>query len=530
MLRRITPRRLVFGALLAGFAAGLAWWTCTTPYAPQRLYAVIPPNATFVTLHYNLAGRADVFLRNPLTRSLLLALGLEEDALAALVRDPESRRWLQRLLARDLIITYTPDLAWTGRPAWIFGGWVGGAGQRLRLTLPLAGDPALRAAGQHGGRTIYELKARDLQVSGRIWFALAEGALIGCISSDPRDLAVILDMYDRRKPAEARRYLDELGKMTCGHPEALDKGWFRVGSGRDARVWAYSLSRLEPLAMAGVCCVNLPLRGPDSAARPADDAALGRLLGNLPLALLELPAATAQDLLRHVPPAWAVPIMETLGNVGGDRLFLAVLGDEYSGRFRGLKVPGLVAGVPGADELVSRQALAALLDKFNRQYRWGLIAQEEPAGERRLAVVESTSGTAYAQLGPRERLAYAFCPPWLLAGSNAETLAALLARHDRSEAQAEARAGPWRAALAAEPNAGFCWLDLDRGGKTLRLVLTAYAMKLLFEDPDRSQDLRGQLNEAKAWIDALAPLRTLSLWLKPDPRQMQVVFAAGAPE
>jgi hypothetical protein len=73
----------------------------------------------------------------------------------------------------------------------------------------------------------------------------------------------------------------------------------------------------------------------------------------------------------------------------------------------------------------------------------------------------------------------------------------------------------------------FARIDLARGGKTLRLALTTYALKLLLEDAQGTLRVRQRLNEAKAWIDSLAPLQTCRFWLRSDGQMMQVQFKAG---
>jgi len=71
------------------------------------------------------------------------------------------------------------------------------------------------------------------------------------------------------------------------------------------------------------------------------------------------------------------------------------------------------------------------------------------------------------------------------------------------------------------------WIDLAGGGKTLRLAVSTWSLKLFLEDPERTQATRDRLNELKAWIDALAPLETCRLTLASENDQTRLSFEMG---
>jgi hypothetical protein len=50
------------------------------------------------------------------------------------------------------------------------------------------------------------------------------------------------------------------------------------------------------------------------------------------------------------------------------------------------------------------------------------------------------------------------------------------------------------------------WLDLARSGKVARDAIATWSMAQMFLNSRNSKGAREQLNEAKAWIDAFAPL------------------------
>ena len=71
------------------------------------------------------------------------------------------------------------------------------------------------------------------------------------------------------------------------------------------------------------------------------------------------------------------------------------------------------------------------------------------------------------------------------------------------------------------------WADLREGGKSLRLLLTAWSLRLDERDRARTEETRQRIGEAKAWIDSLAPLGELRLTARRMGKDLLIEVAAG---
>ena len=95
-----------------------------------------------------------------------------------------------------------------------------------------------------------------------------------------------------------------------------------------------------------------------------------------------------------------------------------------------------------------------------------------------------------------------------------------------AEAQVSECAPEQRIRLSWARNAAV-WTDVVRGAKTLRLAISAYSLKLLVEDAQKTMMQRQRLNEVKAWIDALEPLGQCAIRAEPRSEDVLVHFRLG---
>jgi hypothetical protein len=291
---------------------------------------------------------------------------------------------------------------------------------------------------------------------------------------------------------------------------------------------SYEFSEVTPESLAGQVCGELSAKMAQAPAEGLKTGGLDRLLGDLPIAV----TMTSTTLLRpfteaRVRPLWLHLLGEVIFDQKSDVLAASLLTGDYGGRLKGIKIPALVAGIPVRDGEAALSWAAGALDRLNARYRWGLIPQELPTAGGRVFAVAGTGEGAYAALAPEEQAAYALCDGWLLLASNAQALQKLVERYAREESLLEAGPARWKHGLNEIQAPCYGWIDLARGGKTLRLAVTTYSLKLLMEDPRGSQKPRQRLNEAKAWIDSFAPLDTCRFWLGSDGRMLNVSFRAG---
>ena len=71
------------------------------------------------------------------------------------------------------------------------------------------------------------------------------------------------------------------------------------------------------------------------------------------------------------------------------------------------------------------------------------------------------------------------------------------------------------------------WIDLETGGKTAKLALAAYSLKLIFSDSDQADETLASINEAKAWIDALSVLEKGRMVLLEEEGEVELEFNIG---
>ena len=210
-----------------------------------------------------------------------------------------------------------------------------------------------------------------------------------------------------------------------------------------------------------------------------------------------------------------------MADAQGGSIALGVLAGDFSGRFKGLKLPTIMAGASVQDPEKTRKSIVEQIDVLNANSQWGLVPQELTVGEHHVFAIEGTARNLYSALDVNERVAYTTGEDWLLFSSNVEGLTNLLAAADRRGA-----AGVASREIPAAPVQGL--IDLEQGAKAIRLAITAYSFKLALEDPFGSQPKRQKLNEVKAWVDAISPLKTVRFWLRPEGDMTRVSFDAGA--
>ncbi|MBW7908967.1 MAG: hypothetical protein H3C50_08645 [Kiritimatiellae bacterium] len=521
-------RPLIFWVLLLAGCIATIWWAFYVPHNPQALFRAIPAQASWLTSHENLASRWDTISSNPLLASLASALEVEPEEWEELAQSEDTRKFLELLAHDEVVLAYVPELRATGRPAWVFGSWVGGRSQRFRWMLNSIKDPNLRRAASRNGWNVWVWTPKGLADGTRITFALVEGMLVGCIAPDTLGIEDVLMCYDGHLPslaedAEARSALTR---------DALDWGWVRMpqGNGWGPRIH-YALNLQSGGALAGQ--LYLPsaptLSTPAPSANQLDDFA--RLLGEHPAAALIVDRALARWWLDGALRSPVGREVEALlrGDESGS-VALALVGGAYSGRFMAVRLPALLAAVTSADPVQAAQGMRSAFDRLNAATPWGLVPQPVSVGTQRVFAIESTGRSPYASGDAKERIAYVPMQQSLAFSSNLETLTKLLREAQQKAGGAESVLSQGAQRMRDHHALGYLWFNLEEGAKLLRLAVTAWSLKLLVENPQGSQEMRQKLNEAKAWIDAMAPQKTLQVWVRPRQDLLEYEFKLGGDE
>lgn len=491
-----------FWALLLIFIGVLLWWTFYVPYQPERMARMIPLHAEYASHHEALAGRWDDFVSNPLARSLFTSMGLDPVDLKTMMDDPAVRPWMEKLLARDLVVAYVPASGQVRDPVWVMSGWIGSESIKLRWLLSRDKISGLRKIRRQAGGVYWVVDA-PIKTRENLSIALVEGVLVACFSRDPHAVRHVLDVYEGIEPRHPEwESLLKVG-ATLNTPDAPDQGWFFLPNEPDAVL--FSLDQADAHNFAGTLCwpesLTLPGMQPVNAETPS------RFMGGEPFAAVGASPEAVLTLSGLYLPEPAPSVIRQIGRMAPvDTVAGFLLGGEYSGSLMGIAIPSLMVAWPVDDETNSLALAAAVLDRLNSLYRWGLVVTESRVGERIAHVVESTDDTPYARLRTRENMAYTVIDGWFILSSHAGPLFKLMSRYDRPESLFEADLGGWQKNLRSSESGGFAWIDMGAGAKTIRLALSAYSIKLLFEDASNTRELRQRLNEIRAWVDTLAPL------------------------
>ena len=350
---------------------------------------------------------------------------------------------------------------------------------------------------------IWDIRDQSIPAGQFARMALTEGRLILVLSEDPYAAKYVLETADGLRPS-IRSLLDEadLAVMASDYP---DRGWVHPETwGGDVPI-RYGLQLNQKTSIvARVMMQAEPAGTAVNRDEPLRPPGLQRLLGDLPQGLMMMhPAEMGDRLVAYSQNDLSLVVKDLLAGRDRGPLFVGILGGEYSGRLRGLKLPALLAGLPVMNEAEGMQLLTDTLDELNARASWGLIATDRIEEGERIRVIESTLQTPYARFPAAERLACAYRDGWLLFSSNAASLLKVMKRREPSAGEPD-----WYRALSAEEATMAIWLNLTDSAKAWRGVIKLYSLKLLLEDPDETRLVRERMNLALAWIDALEPMRS----------------------
>lgn len=549
-----------------GFAAALAvaaWWACTVPYRPGRIYDAVPGGAVLVTRHLEVGERWGDVVRNPLAQSLLGTAGISMADVLAAADDEETLSWVRKLTGRETLLAYVPEGAGR-REAWLGAAWLGGGAQRLRWQLELFRPAGYRWLGRCFGCSVWEVEDADVGYGKHLVLAFAEGMLLAAISADPmaiESMVVALERQEMRLREQDGAFARFAGRDQRDVP---DVAWIREAAAEGTAVgWGVGgetleISSLSQDRLAGRAEFGGGWTGteafPASADRPPRGwEGLERTLGSAPCAVVTASRATLDWLWRTpgLDPVARHSILQALIAVG-DRIVLACLDGELSGRLsfgmmktfglRGIRVPTLVAATPvpqGEEDALAK--LQRVLDSCNARYRGAFTMRPvvQTAGVK-MWTLESAGGDEWVDaLSIDDRPACAVVDGWLLVASNLDTLRALARGKGRETTATAARlAGDpglrpaW--ALAAESETAPCWawMDIQRAGDATLDVLSMMSMVLRFTpdvEADQREANRRAIDSTKTWVRALKPFAEARASLERCEDGMALAADLGAP-
>lgn len=525
-------KRLLFWLILVLFIALASWWVLYFPYDPRKLYRAIPSNAIFVSEHKQLAERWRSIAGNPVVLGVLNSFGVEQKKVADVVSDPVIGNLVDRFGSRDTVVAYVPSLGNSGAPAWVLGSWAGGNAQYLRSRFLTGMLQDLKPARTDRGRRIWIYDTGKSPSDPKLSIALADGLLLGCLSSEPDGVSYLVDRIEGGGPLLGE-LAETIGK-TGQEDNCLDSGWLIGRSGSAGFIpskvrWALTSCWENYLAGWVKGKLAMPEAGP--LAETVDLKELKHILGNAPATFAILPYAYVESLVSNPnSPAYLKVIARAIRQGIPDKgcFFACLLSSEYSGRILGLRVPAVVAGVKMRDGEKPLDLVIETLDKLNAKYGWALIPGHE-GDDQQVVVIQSTRSDVYGSLKAEERVAFTARDGWLIFSSNMASLKKLMAgaAQDAERNTAEANAG-WARGIGDRPAVAYASMNMEATGKALKDALAVYSLVLMVQNSgEDAASQRKTLDAAKGMINSVAALREGKFWLSRTADETKLEFRLG---
>jgi hypothetical protein len=514
--------RTIAVALLALiFIAGIVFSIWYTPRREQALFACIPAEADLVSIHRGAAARLEGLMENALFASLIESTGLRRAQIAALLAAPQSRIWLDRIAAHDLLLAHLPNQGFAGTPAWGLAAWLGPDSLRLRWSIGISAPPEARL-GTVAGTEIWQFELSDLPPGQRLYCALGEGLFLATIAPSADSIHQMVLCYQGR----ALSLADTRPALAGGQPSDLDhypdQLLYFTGRANPAAVQA-RFSSIRERGLSGL--LSFPKTGAAQSPAPAAPSARPRIEWRQPL----LQAAFGRDTLRGVALEFAdnplgMIALALAEEAQSGPLYIGLFGDDKQGRMKGFRIPGLLAALPVADQELARELMLERIDRINAVYSLGLIHTRSQLADSFIYRVAGTRDNLYGELPAEEQAAFMLRDGFLLIGSHP-----LLLEQIASDSFGTAPEQLWEH-IRREAGKDFVWIDLKRGAKALRLALAVYSMQLVDDDPESSRLIRERIALARDWVEACAPYGEAMIWSDSDGEALVLNFTMGREE
>lgn len=510
----IRKRSMAMALLSVMFAASIIAWLLYVPHRPDMLIRAIPPQATVISAHHDLASRFPELARNPLAVSLAWAMGIEAADLAAMTEDPAARKWIELFASGETLLAYIPAGRLDHQSCWVMASWVGAESQITRWRFRMFArhlDQIITA----GGIKIWTIPLEEHPSGQQLYVAFGEGIALLVLAENTHPMRYMIEALERRVPSamQAHPYLDGIFEG----PYAPDRIWFP-----GEPVVRIDLEELSSDMIRGDLTVCPRGSTPSPTAEPSQDP----VHWPVPMAFALVAPETVGTLLQPFHhQTWATITRQALRHIGHGPIMIAALDQPYQSRVSGFRLPGYLIARPVIDPDETLQAVREQLDRLNATYRAGLISHAIPHADSLLHVIVGVGDNAYAMKPMEEQMAYAVSHHWLLASGGYATVRRII--DDRFSTAAERSV--WHH-MARYETAGYAWMDLERSAQGLRTVLAALQLQLLTRDPQGSQPMRERIREVRDWSHTLSVFGEARFHLHPpEGDRQQLTFKIGPP-
>lgn len=517
-------RRTIFWTLLLLFTAASIWWLLIIPHRPGDVLRAIPGHANAVIMFDDIADEWPEISGHPLVKMIAASLGVDGETWDELRHDAGLRAFIQLVGRRESVIARVPFLDPRFRETTVLASWIGGESQRLRWSHRSLAIPDLQYEGMLGSWPTWTWTPEP--GGPAYYFALVEGMLIGT-DGDQHAMSSILEAYDGNFPSLAKRTDLATWNERLLRGERNLRGWLRiVNHRREIDYWYGEVDIRHTNQLSGAIVTKAPavLLGLPATFELDGLAGLWR---EAPIATAAFNVDPVKRELAGSPHIVASLTRDVVLNSGAESAALGLFGGDYSGRFKAIKVPTLMAGLHRPEGFDLAALLSALLDRWNAEHQLGLVAVANPVGNYMVYRLEGVAGGIYGSLSAGEQMAVVSAGDWLVISSNYGALEKLILGQAGTALPAEL---PWARRIndiAAQESVGYLGFDMARGADAFKLAISAYSLKLVFEDADGTRNQRKQLNEMKAWLDTLADMQRLHLLASVADGYVKIDLQAG---
>ncbi len=526
MKHRLTVR--IVSSLSA--VLGVLWVFCF-PFNGPHLYSAFPANVRFLCVVDNMSEDWGEIADGPLFQQMLLDHELvDADAVSGI------GSWLDKVGGKRIVAAYSPSFGPDADATWFFGSWLGGKSQFFRCALNLGLVKGVERVEDEGRYKIWHSKKVVDESGRRFSFAVVDGMLLACLSTDPGAVAYMLDIFHESMVIiEGVAATGSLRTTPCladvqelWNETDTVKGFYRsyiASPGTCALPFfvSYSCRVVDGEAIDGMLRWAPVQSGPLSLADGLDLAFPRQLLGDKPDAMIVAPWNVVRPHIECARIRWIgeADALLTEHLVKNPYVLAAVLTGENSGRLRtlfggnysdqikGTKVPTLLLAVQVKSVEESVAAMSDLLSNLNNVHGWKLIPHPLRVGHHTVVSIESAAESDYAQFKVDETVGYTVCGGWLIVSSNYGVLRGLLEGllTPWDEVPVEAQ---WMAGLEESECAAYGWSDLAKTGDAFAVLPDILALQVR-PTTAKKRDQREKLKAIKKRIQALSGAERLEL-------------------
>jgi len=445
-------KKILFGLfLLIIIAFGVRVLMERASFEPAKLYAVMPENHVYMSVHENLGRRLPSLIRNEVVQLFLEAAGTDIEALEEELVRPGMGLLLSQIIGRLTVFSYAEETS--GKGATYFSTWIGSKSKSFTKVFNGAGIP-LQADGEIGGVEIF----RSLEPQGiageYYWICATDGLLMGVFSFEREAMVSMVSALQKLPEKLEKPELDWLD-------EKEDYGWFVIPGKEPERI---SFRTSEENRKHGRIEIKIDEALSDESGLPESFLSkdLPALLGDAPMATMVL---AREDVLSLTEPLqntlWANFVNAVLSSDASGPLNISLFGGEFAAHVIFAKIPMLLItmqseGTSEAWALMDKSL--ALLGKnmgltFNTQE--GMIA-----GYKVKYIEENTSPASRFMKGDL-RLCYTVIDNLLILCSNARSFEKILSQYRLADGRKNIETR-WQSFVDEETaKNGFAWFDLE---------------------------------------------------------------------